>query len=467
MKEAKKSFSLLSRLSDKFIPLVVILVTIPLLALIVLGIYFLFAEGYMLYFIGFLVIASLIVFIPHLLTKKQSRREKQKLSLDEIIIETSPQWSEFDRGNWKKLENIIDKRLEEGIEWGDMQEYSLEIISQTAFYYNPKSSEKELAFSASELLLALEEVSRRYRGYLQAYVPFENKIKLSVFKQGYEHRDKAEIAKYLFNVYRVTRVVNPMVALMSEIKGKMTSHLFDGVTDTIENKIKRALLKDVASVSIDLYRGYFKVKECELSESNISIEDKTNKTMEFEPLRVVLVGQVGSGKSSVINALTDKMAAEVSVIPSTDKIAVYECKIDEIGAIKLIDLPGLDGNLETEKLIVEEMTHSDIIFWVLKANQSARKLDTLLKSKFDEFYQKTENQGRKRPAILALVNQVDKLQPEKEWNPPYDLEECNTSDKKACTIRDAVKYNQDLLDLDDILPLSVKPDIEMYNVIPS
>ena len=396
--------------------------------------------------------------------KKKQIAENDIFSSDEIIIEISPQWSKFDQKNWKTLEIFIDNRIEEGVKWSDMQECSLEVISQVSFYYNPKNSEKELGFSASELLLALEEVSRRYRGYLQDYIPFENKIKLSIFKHGYNHRDKTKIFKYLFDAYRVTRIANPMVALLSEMKGMITSHLFDGVTVTIQNKIKRALLKDVASVSIDLYRGYFKVKDFELNESKISIEDKKSKTMKLEPLRVVVVGQVGAGKSSVINALIDKMEAEVSSIPSTDKIALYQCNIDDIEAIKLIDLPGLDGNLESEKYIVEQMIHSDIIFWVLKANQSARKLDALLKSKFDEFYQKVENRDRKEPYILALVNQVDKLHPQNEWNPPYDLNECNASDKKACTIRDAVKYNQKLLDPDDILALSVHPNIEMYNV---
>ena len=463
MKQVKNSFNLLSNLSDSFLPLVIILMAIPLFAIFALGIYFLFSEGYTLYFILFLAIASFLVFILHLLSKQQAF-EKQKLSGDEIIIETSPAWAEFDDEVYKKLKILIDKNLEKGIEWGKIQTYSLEVISETAFYYNPENSEKELAFSASELLLALEKVSCRYRALIKEYVPFENKINLSIIKQGHNHQDKMAIIKHLYNAYRASRMVNPVGGLISELRGKITSHLFEGVSSSLQNKIKRALLREVASVSIDLYRGYFKMKDSELSGSKISDGDKTNLATAIEPLRVVVVGQVSAGKSSVINALIERMVAEVSVIPSTDKIEVHECKIDGIEAIKLIDLPGLDGNVKTEKIILEQMIHSDIIFWILKANQSARKLDSLLKSKFDEFYQKTENRSRKRPDILALVNQVDKLEPEKEWNPPYDLKECDVSNKKACTIRDAIKYNQDLLDPDDILALSVKSDIKMYNV---
>jgi len=463
MKQVKNSFNLLFRLSDDFMPLVIIWMVIPLFTLFALGVYFLFSEGYIVYFIAFLVFATLLVLIPHLFTK-QKTVAKQKLSVDEINIEISSQWAEFDHENWKKLEKLIDNKLEVGIEWEEMQAYSLEVVSQAASYYNPKNSEKELAFSASELLLALEEVSRRYRGYIQEYIPLENKINLSIFKQGHTHKDKLEIFKHLFNAYRVARLVNPMVALMSEIRSKISSHLFDGISNSLQNKIKRALLKDLASVSIDLYRGHFKVKDSELYESKISVEDKTNQANKIEPLRVIVVGQVSAGKSSVINAITDKMVAEVSVIPSTDKIVVHECKIDDMDAIKLIDSPGLDGSMETEKLIIKEMTNSDLVFWVLKANQSARKLDSQLKTKFDEFYKKTENLTRKRPSILVLVTQVDKLPPIKEWHPPFDIINCRSSDKKACIIRDAVKFNQEILKPDNILPLSLNPNLKFYNL---
>ena len=463
MKQVKNSFNLLSRLSDNFILLLIILIVVPLFTLLTLGLYFIFVKGYILYFIVFLVLSSLLVFIPHLITKEK-RATKQTLSEDEIEIEISPQWAEFDHENWKKLEKLIDNKLEEGIEWNQMQSYSLEVVSQAASCYHPENSEKELAFSASELLLALEEVSRRYRGYIIEYIPYENKIDLSIFKQGHTHKDKLEIVKYIYNIYRVARFTNPVVALVSEVRGMITSHLIDGMSNSLQNKIKRALLKDLASVSIDLYRGHFKVKDCELYESKISVEDKTNQAIKIEPLRVVIVGQVSAGKSSVINAITNKMVAEVSVIPSTDKPAVHECKIDGMDVLKLIDLPGLDGNMETEKLIIKEMTRSDLIVWVLKAGQSARKLDSQLRAKYDDFYKKTENITKKRPTILALVNQIDKLKPIKEWNPPYDLKNCHSSDKKACSIRDAVKFNQNLLKPDNILPLSLNPNLKSYNL---
>ncbi|PHS39407.1 MAG: GTPase [Sulfurovum sp.] len=462
MRQIKNSLNLLDRLSNALLPFIGILIIIPVLLLSLLGIYYLYVESYLLYFLAFLVVVSLLVAMPFLLRKKRSNiGEKPQ---DEISIEISPQWSDFDHQNWGKLEKIIDERVAEGIEWNMMQAYALKIISETASCYHPENLEKELAFTASELLLALEEVSRRYRDYMQEYIPFENKIKLSLIMQGNAHKEKLTFVKHSYDLYRIFRLMNLPMAALSELRGKLTEVLFDNVSNTLQDKIKRAVLKDLASVSIDLYRGHFKMKESELRESKISIEDKSNQAVDIEPLRVVVVGQVSAGKSSLINILNEKMVAEVNIVPSTDQVTVHECKIDGVDVLKLIDLPGLNGDLKLEENMIEQMSQSDLVLWVLKANQSARKLDVQLKKKFDVFYQKNENRSKKRPTIITLVNQVDKLPPANEWNPPYDLANCTAVDKKACTIRDALKYNKELLEPDYILPISLNKDLSLYNI---
>lgn len=465
MKQVKNSFNLLSRLSDDFLAFIIISAVVPLLAVFLLGLYFLFTEGYMLYFIGFTLLASLIILIFHLSIQKR-KREKETLRVDEIVIEASPECSEFDDEMRRKIYERIDKKVEEGLEFQDFQEYSMEIVSIIAFNYNPKDSEKELAFSVPELLLALEVLSSKYRSIIIDYVPsYVSRIQFSSFKKLFAQKDKhGDKLGYAYDLYRLSRMLNPPVGILAELKGKIIDELLGKVSSSVLDKIKRALLKEMTYVAIELYRGGYKVKDSELGESKISAEDKTNKAMNIEPLRVTIVGQVNAGKSSVINASINKMVTEVSVMPSTDKIAVHECKIDGIDAINLIDLPGLDGDLEIEKLIIKQMTESDLVFWVVKANQSARKLDIQLRTKFDEFYKKPENLTRKRPTILLLVHQVDKLQPINEWNPPYDLINCDSSDKKCCIIRDTVKFNQETLKPDNILPLSLNPNSKFYNL---
>jgi hypothetical protein len=93
---------------------------------------------------------------------------------------------------------------------------------------------------------------------------------------------------------------------------------------------------------------------------------------------------------------------------------------------------------------------------MLKANQPARSLDIQFQGKLDEYYEKSENRSRKRPAIIGVLYQVDLLKPVAEWDPPYDLG--NPAAKKAKTINDALGYNQKLLGLDPLIPLSISDD---------
>lgn len=464
MKQLKNSFSLLSRLSDAFLPLILILIAIPFLGLLILGVVFLYEKGY-LYFLIAWTLVSFAVFGLYKWINRRIHNEKELASIgDGILVEPSGRWSDFDNKVWMEINGYIDQNIKAGIGWGEIQIHTMEIISSVAQHYNPTNSEKEFAFSINELLLALEEVSRRYRRYIHDNIPFSDKISLSLLKKTYNHKDKLKNLEYAHYIYRVARFSNPAAALISEMRGLATDTLFTNLSDSLQDKLKIVLLKEVASVAIDLYSGNFKVEDCDLLDSQVSVRDKERQAIKIEPLRVVVVGQTGAGKSSVINALVEKMVAEVSVIPSTDKIAVYECKIDDIEMIRLVDSPGLDGSIKTEETILNEMVESDLIIWVVKAAQSARKLDRQLRDKFDEFYKKSENRSRIKPKTVLIVNQVDKLQPIAEWSPPYDLIDCDASDKKACIIRDAVKYNQEILTPDDILALSIKPDEDHFNL---
>ena len=55
--------------------------------------------------------------------------------------------------------------------------------------------------------------------------------------------------------------------------------------------------------------------------------------------------------------------------------------------------------------------------------------------------------------ILALVNQVDRLLPNEEWNPPGNIGMPVLP--KGSIIKEVLQYNQELLNPDSILPLCV------------
>jgi predicted GTPase len=229
----------------------------------------------------------------------------------------------------------------------------------------------------------------------------------------------------------------------------------------MQQRLKRLLLLEVLRSAIDLSGGHFRFEDDELNVTAATRKDDTRNADKPEPIRICLIGQTGAGKSSIINALTEGWQAETSALPSTDRGLVYECKVDGIPFLRLLDLPGLNGDAKIEKILFEEMVQSDMVLWVLRAHQPARKLDQEFGEHFRQWHSKRIHY--QPPPLIGLLNQVDRLGIQNDWPPPYELEKPEPG-SKAELIREALDFNREVLGLDDILPLCVSPEREQYNV---
>jgi len=469
MQQMMNSLKALMRLSNSVVPILILTLAIPLFFLAGFGLFVVFRDGYSLYFIGLVAFSTLLVTVPMLIL--QRKRSKTPVSTlqdkpENTPVKASPvkastDWSDHDLRVWEALKEHIVSRLEQKSEWEALQGHALDLVPVTAEYYHKTNLRKELCFSAPELLKMIEEVSRRYRLTLKTHVPFVERVNLSTLKMFYDQREKAGIARKFYHMYRAGRAMTP-AGMLAELRGQLIGRVFSGVSADLQYKMKLAFLQEVAAVAIDLYSGRFKVDEDSLLSSQAAIEDQGNTAPDLDPLRICFFGQVSAGKSSIINALTGDMGAEISRLPSTGSSAVYQCRVEGIDAVHLVDLPGLDGNDKTVEKLFKEAINSDILLWVLKANQSARALDAEFLSRLDAFYAEEKNRSRKRPAIIGVLNQVDRLKPLSEWQPPYDINSPNTT--KARTIKDALEYNKTELQLDRIIPLSVSEGRQHFNL---
>lgn len=460
MKRIANSFRVAHRFSGGLIPFFLGAVGFPLLILAGFGLYFVFEQGHFLLLFTLLAVSAAIAVLPVL----RSKRHNQQLvpgALGDSLVSASTDWSDFDQKIWEELNDHINLQLAEQPDWGDLKEHGLALISLTADRYSDGNSGKEWEFSAPELLKLTEEVSRRYRQILKTHVPLVEKIKLSTLKMLFDHKDKTQIVTVPWNAYRAYRLFSPLGAF-AEARGQILGRVFDGANSNLQIKLKQALLQEVLSVAIDLYSGRFQVSDDELEACQAAFQDQTHMAKAPDPLRVCLLGQISAGKSSVVNGLTKNMMAEVSKLPSTNDIEVHQCELEGVDTLHLVDLPGLDAVAKREKMLLEQITNCDLVLWVLKANQPARSLDTDFKRKIDAYYEMLENRSRKRPAIIGVLNQVDRLKPVNEWDPPYDLS--NPSSAKAKTIADAVVYNQGLMDLEYLVPLSISDDKASFNL---
>ncbi|PSV37250.1 GTPase [Photobacterium sp. GB-27] len=462
MKRVNKSYQLISQLSDGFIPLVAVAILLPVVVLSGFGIVALINNGQWILFFALIAISCLIVFVPYwFIRRKRVVSDAVSDDLAPLHVEGNPQWGAHENQVWQEVTLIIQQQLSDAPEWESLQAHAYVLVAEVADRFNKGKSAQRLSFTAPEFLLMVEEVSRRYRYFLQEHVPFAEKITLKSLQQGYQLKDKVGYAKSAYDVYRLFRIATP-TGWLAEARGLVLGKLFDDVSLEVQTKLKMTLLQEVASVAIDLYSGHFKLDDASVPHSKMHDKDQQAEAVPIEPLRVAVIGQISAGKSSVVNGLLGEMSAEISALPSTDKATTYRCEVEGTDVINLIDLPGIDGTESINQMLLKQVTQSDVVLWVLKANQSSRQADIMLKQMIEEFYTQPKNQHRKAPKIIVLVNQVDKLKPVDEWLPPYDLNDIQT--KKGEIILDAVSYNQNLMKSDTIIPLSVSSERLTYNL---
>jgi len=440
-------------------PLLALALVLPLLILGLFGLIALIDYGYLLHFVALLAFCALLITVFGWL---QRRAAPGIAPLpEEGLVTASAEWGDYDTRVWDKLNLTIAEQLEANAQWGHLQEHALALIKLTAKNYHDKGSRKELSFSIPELLMMVEEISRRYRLLLKTHVPFIEHTRLSLLAQGYDNKEKLisgyRSAKWVWNSYRIVRLANPLTAVLAELRSQVIGKMMTQVSAEFQLKLKQALLQEAVSVAIDLYSGRFRVEEHQRA-----TQDSKNMAPPLEPLRICFVGQTGSGKSSIVNALVDAMVAEVNPLPSTSTTTVHQCRIEGMEMLHLVDLPGLDGNEKTNKNLLKEVTNCDLIIWVLKANQPARALDCDFKQQLDAFYLETVRRSLKRPVMIGVLNQVDRLPPLHEWHPPYDLE--NPENPKAKAIKAALEYNRDLLGFKELIPLAVAENKPAYNL---
>jgi predicted GTPase len=469
MKKIKNLVLLLTELSGGRWFIALISAIFPILAMMGFGLFLAIKYGYILELSLTIAVSTIIISLPLFLLSRAAHTNSKKsssLSVDKIedgLVKASTDWSEREVMIWEKLKINSRKLLEDKNEWSQLDDVALGVMANVADEFDKKA----LDFSIPEALQLFEEISRRYKLVVKHHIPKIEIVKISYLKSGYDAFDKyGDVGQKLIKAafwanHAKNAYFNPSKLVIDLVKQQSTSSMTKGFFEEMQLKAKHALLDEVTSVAIDLYSGRFSFEEDDVTASSITVKDEQRMATELEPIRVVMVGQISVGKSSIINILKDEFAAEVDTLPSTDGTTVYSALLDDT-EIRVVDLQGLDGSDKIEKRMLSEMLHADLILWVLKANQPARELDKTLKDKFDSYYLNTKNISRKKPTVINILNQVDKLKPVSEWDPPYDLTKETTA--KAKTINQAVAYNQKLLLADSTLALSIAPDQKSFGV---
>ena len=443
--------------------LLVVAVALPWVTLVVLGSLWLWQTGRV--WIWAIVAAALgLLAWPLLRLVRRRANAEARLALGGLS-EPSRAWTASERDAWSEVLTIASKTdpfwFTEIEPLAASARKTIEAVSRC---FHPNDPTAWAKFTLPELLLLSERVSRDLRREALRSMPGARDITLSRvlwFKQQYERYGPVmqTVWKWGYGLWRVVRIpLNPIAAAGQEFSRVFSDKTVDAISYRLRAMVTQELVLTVGRAAIDLYSGRLVLSDEDLHVARS--HELAAAVGPVGPVRLVLIGQVSAGKSSLINALAQESRSAVGPLPTTLRVA--EHRLDQAGrpAVSLVDMPGLEDGTEEEFL--EQVERADLVVWVASATQPARDTDRKALAAVRAWA--VAQLTRRVPPIVLALTHIDELRPASEWQPPYDI--VAPAVPKARSIRASIDSVAKVLDLSAaaIVPVAMPPDSESYNI---
>jgi predicted GTPase len=439
-----------------------LVLALPWMALLMLGMVWLWQGGHVLAWALASALLGLLAWPLRLAVKRRADAEA-RLVLGRKA-ESSPGWNATEREAWAAVLAIADATtplfFTETDEIGALLRSTVEAVARRIY---PDASDPWAQFSLPDALLLSERLCRDIRREALRNIPGVRAMRLShllwVHRQTGRYGKLARLGwRLAYGLWRAARAsLHPVQAVVQEAKDLFTDQTGAILSHRLRAYATRLLIIETGRVAIDLYSGRLALSDEEVRSARE--RDMAGAEADAaEPVRILLVGQVNAGKSSVLNAMARKVRGAIGPLPTTAGAKEYALNLEGRPAVVLVDTPGI-GDL---KDVSRQAARADLIVWVASATQPARGPD---RKRLDQLRSQARAQldRRSAPIILALTH-VDQLHPAAEWDPPYNV---TTSDcPKARSIRAAVNSVATALDLpaDAVAPIAMPPERKPYNI---
>ncbi|MBI4781159.1 MAG: GTPase family protein [Oscillatoriophycideae cyanobacterium NC_groundwater_1537_Pr4_S-0.65um_50_18] len=300
--------------------------------------------------------------------------------------------------------------------------------------------------------------------WMQQLSPVLGQATIAQTIQAYEVYQKLEpSARKVLRVWNWAQwLLNPAAAVAKQASSPSGNRASQQLLFNLSQMLREAALRNLCRQAIALYSGstlpdafaapasappksaVVKAKTQTLRE--ILTQAESAEQVAQKPVNILLVGRTGAGKSSLINTLFQADRAVVDMLPSTDRIQSYQWQAaDE--TLTLWDTPGYEqvNRQDFRDQVLDYATTADLLLLVTPALDPALQMDA-------DFLKDLKTEIPGLPTI-AIVTQVDRLRPLREWEPPYDWQWGDRPKEKA--MREATEYRAQMLGdyCDRVLPL--------------
>jgi len=158
-------------------------------------------------------------------------------------------------------------------------------------------------------------------------------------------------------------MVNPLQAAAQEAARYAAGTTGSFLSENMRRKATTQLIQETGRAAIDLYSGRLRLSSKEVAA--LARADAAQAEQEA-PLRLLLAGQAGSGKSSLLNALAGTPRAR-----PTRAVAEHRVEVAGRPVLNIADMP----SLTTPAAFLREASRADVILYVAAADATDRAPD--------------------------------------------------------------------------------------------
>lgn len=351
------------------------------------------------------------------------------------------------------LQDILQAAQSDRPIWEDWQIFwtrCQDLVVAIAHIYNPQIQYPLLNIYVPQAYGLIRGTVDDMDQWMQKLSPVLNQVTVGQAYQGYEVYRKLEpSARKFWRVWNWAQwVLNPVAAIAKQASQGYSNQATQQLLGNLSQLFREAALRNLCRQAIALYgRSTLPVSASSPTPTlpkaktqtlrEILTQAQPAEVVEQKPVNILLVGRTGSGKSSLINTLFQTDLAAVDVLPSTDRIQSYQWQSQSGETLTLLDTPGYEqvNRGDLRNLVLDYAINADLLLLATPALDPALQMDV-------DFLQDMKAEVADLRAI-AIVTQVDRLRPIREWQPPYDWEWGDRS--KEIAIREATGYRAQLL----------------------
>jgi small GTP-binding protein len=343
-------------------------------------------------------------------------------------------------------------------DWSTFWQRCQNLVVSVAHIYHPEVKYPLLNIYVPQAYGLIRGTIDDMDAWMQKLSPALNQATIGQAYQAYEVYQRLEpSARKFMRVWGMAQwILNPAAALAKRASQSYTSQANQQLLVNLGQLLRESALRNLCKRAVLLYSGsnlsaafsastvapQIQIKAQTLRD--ILAQAEPVAEVEQKPVNILLVGRTGAGKSSLINTLFNSQLAEVDVLPSTDQIQSYHWRSNDGETLTLWDTPGYEqvNRSDLVKQVLEYTRNADLLLLVTPALDPSLQMDT-------DFLKGVKSEVAELPSI-AIVTQVDKLRPVREWQPPYDWQWGEKP--KEVAIREATQYRaQQMGDFCDLI----------------